>query len=303
MILYHYELSPFSAKIRAMLGHAGLDWQSVIVRSLPPRPEISDLVGGYRKIPVAQIGADLFCDSRVIAAEIARLSGQPLLDLANCDADVQAYVAHTDVKIFMNCIMLTGTWAMAKSAWRGMSLGEMAGFVRDRVQIGRTSRVRAGHPRHARDRVLAHLAAGEARLAAHPWLFGEQACHADFSTWHSLWFIHDLAGVDLIKDFPRMQAWMDRLRAAGQGRRVEISAAEARHQALSATPRGLAPEHLADSRIGHRVRVAPDDYAMDPTEGVLAGVTPSRWVLARQTPEGHTVHVHFPRTGYELREV
>lgn len=66
-ILHHYVLSPFSTKIRAMLGQAGLDWRSAITREMPPRPVLEVLAGGYRKIPVAQIGADVFCDTRVIA--------------------------------------------------------------------------------------------------------------------------------------------------------------------------------------------------------------------------------------------
>jgi len=31
LILHHYTLSPFSEKARAMLGYAGLQWQSVTV--------------------------------------------------------------------------------------------------------------------------------------------------------------------------------------------------------------------------------------------------------------------------------
>ncbi|HBC20217.1 MAG TPA: glutathione S-transferase family protein, partial [Alcanivorax sp.] len=50
LILHHYALSPFSEKVRAMLGYAGLDWQSVTVREMPPRPMLAPLAGGYRKI-------------------------------------------------------------------------------------------------------------------------------------------------------------------------------------------------------------------------------------------------------------
>jgi hypothetical protein len=49
-----------------MLGYADLSWQSCITREMPPRPLLARLAGGYRKIPVAQIGADIFCDSRVL---------------------------------------------------------------------------------------------------------------------------------------------------------------------------------------------------------------------------------------------
>ena len=76
MILHHYPMSPFSEKIRLMFGYADMEWLSVISPESPPRPIVEPLVGGYRRIPVAQSGADIFCDSRLIADEIANL-GQP----------------------------------------------------------------------------------------------------------------------------------------------------------------------------------------------------------------------------------
>lgn len=90
LILHHYAMSPFSQKSRSMLGYAGLQWLSVITREMPPRPFLEHLTGGYRKIPVAQIGADIFCDTRTIATEIARLAGHPELALENCAGEVQA---------------------------------------------------------------------------------------------------------------------------------------------------------------------------------------------------------------------
>lgn len=303
MILYHYALSPFSSKVRAMLGYSGLSWASVVVPSLPPRPEIHDLVGGYRKIPVAQIGADLFCDSRLIGAEIARLSGRPLLDPGLCPEAARDWAEHTDLRVFMNCMALSGTLAMGRKAWAEMSLREIVGFVRDRIAIARRARVKAGNPRRARERVLAHLDDCESRLDGQPWLFGEQPCHADFSAWHSLRFIHELAETDVLTDYPLVRDWFQRLSAFGEGRRREISAGEARAVALAATPRAIAPEHRQDGRIGREVSIAPDDYALDATAGRLAGVTPARWIIARETPEGHLVHVHFPRRGYVLDEI
>ena len=89
IILHHYPMSPFSEKMRAMLGYAGLSWQSVIHKEMPPRPQLARLAGGYRKIPVAQIGADIFCDTRIISTEIAALAGKPELALENCSQEIR----------------------------------------------------------------------------------------------------------------------------------------------------------------------------------------------------------------------
>lgn len=301
MILHHYALSPFSEKIRAMLGVAGLSWQSCLTRELPPRPALALLAGGYRKIPVLQIGADIFCDSRVIASEIAALSGKPELALESADAATQAYVASTDLQVFMDVLTASATLTAARKMLKTMSLRDFLGFFVDRIRIGSKAKVKAGNPRGAKQRVQAHLAATEQRLQHQPFLFGEQPSHADFSTYHSLWMAREVAEWSALKAYPRVMAWMDRLQAAGHGQRTEITAEQALRIARDAQPRAIASEHRQDARIGQRVGIAPADYARDATLGRLVGVTPTRWIIARETPELGVVHVHFPQTGFELR--
>lgn len=57
--LHHEPASPFSEKIRALLGYLDLEWHSVATSIIVPRPLLMPLSGGYRRIPVAQIGADV----------------------------------------------------------------------------------------------------------------------------------------------------------------------------------------------------------------------------------------------------
>lgn len=301
MILHHYALSPFSEKMRAMMGTANLPWQSCITRELPPRPVLAALAGGYRKIPVAQIGADIFCDTRVIASEIAALSGMPQLALESADEATQAYANATDLHAFMDVLAASATMTAARKMLASMSVRDFAGFFVDRIRIGAKAKVKAGDPRQARQRVLAHLAATEQRLQQQPYLFGQQATYADFSTYHSLWMARDVAEWPALKAYPLVMAWMDRLQAVGQGQRTEISPEQALKVAHDATPRAIASEHQQDVRIGLCVGIAPSDYARDATIGRLVGVTPTRWIIARDTPDLGTLHVHFPQTGFALR--
>lgn len=301
MILHHYALSPFSEKMRAMLGTANLPWQSCITRELPPRPVLAALAGGYRKIPVAQIGADIFCDTRVIASEIAALSGMPQLALESADDATQAYANATDLHAFMDVLAASATMTAARKMLATMSVRDFIGFFVDRIRIGAKAKVKAGNPRQAKQRVLAHLAATEQRLQQQPYLFGQQATYADFSTYHSLWMARDVAEWPALKAYPLVMAWMDRLQAVGQGHRTEISAEQTLKIAREATPRAIASEHQQDARIGQRVGIAPSDYARDATIGRLVGVTPTRWIIARDTPDLGTLHVHFPQTGFVLR--
>jgi hypothetical protein len=64
IILHHYETSPYSEKVRLGLGLKGLAWESVEIPVIMPKPDLTALTGGYRKTPVLQIGADIYCDSQ-----------------------------------------------------------------------------------------------------------------------------------------------------------------------------------------------------------------------------------------------
>lgn len=299
-ILHHYFLSPFSQKVRSMLGYARLEWQSVRIESAPPRPALEQLTGGYRKVPVAQIGADIFCDTAIISTEIARLSGKSDISLLRAGDDELAYARHTDVKMFFACLFAAGSWALAKTVWREMTLKAIVKFFADRIQIGRTSSVRSAPPSAAKAVVRKHLVANEARLQTQDFLFGDAPHHADFSTYHSLWFMRDMGQSPLLAEFPKVNAWMDRMQAFGDGQHTEISADAALQAAKNAEPRAIAAEHQRDERIGQRVRISPADYAKDPTEGVLVGVSDERFIIARDSSALGMVHVHLPQAGYRI---
>jgi len=77
IILHHYPASPFSEKVLLMFGIKGLAWGSVIQPVIMPKPDLIPLTGGYRRIPVMQIGADVYCDTQVILAELERRYPSP----------------------------------------------------------------------------------------------------------------------------------------------------------------------------------------------------------------------------------
>ena len=76
-ILHHYDRSPYAEKVRLMFGVTNSEWQSLLSPPWPPRPNVDPLAGGYRRIPVAQCGADIFCDSAVIAEGGGAAHGLP----------------------------------------------------------------------------------------------------------------------------------------------------------------------------------------------------------------------------------
>src|SRR5215831_7377924 len=90
LILHHYPTSPFSEKIRLIFGAKKLAWQSVTIPRILPKPDVIALTGGYRKTPILQIGADIYCDSALIAKKLDALAPIPSLFPAKQAASVLA---------------------------------------------------------------------------------------------------------------------------------------------------------------------------------------------------------------------
>jgi glutathione S-transferase len=298
-ILYHYAMSPFSEKVRAMLGYAGLSWQSVIVREMPPRPMLSALAGGYRKVPVAQSGADVFCDSRAIADEIARLSCKPELSLANQPQAVIDFVHTTDLEVFLACVIAASDGRMLRKLIRDTSLLNALRFLKDRITMGTKSRVKAVRGPQAKAKVMAHIETMESMLEK-DFLFGDTPCIADFSAYHGLWFVCDLAGKPWLRDAPNVAAWLERMKAFGHGKPSEITADQALDIARNETPRAI--ESAGGNELtGKNVEVAPDDYGRDPVAGRLVFADEQTLTLERSHARVGQVHVHFPKQGYAIK--
>ncbi len=104
IILHHYPLSPYSEKIRAMLGYTTTEWDSCLASEAPPRGKLDLLSGGYNRIPIAQIGADIFCDSNIIADEIASLNKMPSLANQKLNEALLEQRQWLETKLFFACV-------------------------------------------------------------------------------------------------------------------------------------------------------------------------------------------------------
>ncbi len=295
LILYNYRISPFSEKIRAMLGYAQLSWQSVTVMPMPPRPALDILAGGYRKIPVAQIGADVFCDSKMIARQVARLGNKPELILENCSPEAQAFSQRVDLDIFFASLSLLGPGVILTLKRETSWMGAFA-FIKDRAGLLGKATFKPAAGKKAKAMFMAHLAEMESMLEQ-DFLFGEAPCAADFSAYHSLWMVVDVGGRNVLADVPGVQAWYARMRAFGHGTVTSISAEQALDIARDARPAELD----SDTRVAEsEVSIAPADYARDPVSGALLADQDHGWVVRREHPRIGQVNVHLPKSGYTL---
>ena len=104
IILHHYELSTFSEKIRVAMGLKGLAWRSVDIPAAPPRPLLAPLTGGYRRVPVLQMGADIWCDTNIILPALERLFPSPSFYPGGCEGLARGLSFAWDRAIWMPTI-------------------------------------------------------------------------------------------------------------------------------------------------------------------------------------------------------
>ncbi|MFT4570295.1 MAG: glutathione S-transferase [Hyphomicrobiaceae bacterium] len=297
LIVHQYTFSPFGQKVRSMLGYADLSWQAVEVPPQPPRPSLDPMITGYRKSPVAQIGADVFCDTRTIAAEIARLSGKPELSANDrSQADLE-YLDHIEGPIFAACL---GALPKGQMLWKLVTtLGfGLPKFLKDRAALGAGGGLDVLAAAEARRIWNNHLDELNGKVSD-GFLGGSNPDILDFSAYHVVWFYEFMTDTQVTAARPALARWRDQMAAFGNGRSESITADQALDIARDNDPRAL-PAQTEDSNIGETICIAPTDYGRDDTQGVLVGATADRWVIQRETERCGLIHVHFPTRGYAL---
>jgi glutathione S-transferase len=304
IILHHYDLSPFSEKIRLALGFKGLAWKSVKVEGVPPRPLLDALTGGYRRLPVLQMGADIYCDTSVIFRALERIAPQPTL-YPNGEGVAKALSFWWD----------RATWKPAIGvlvAHIGEHLPEA--FLKDRKEnyLGYDISKQAMAPMlPAYVQQLACFAEWLDSMLAQQngYLTGEKLSAADITCYHSLWLLRANCGAKTIDAqiglTPAITAWMDRIAAIGHGSPAEMSPEAALAQAKAASPGDAFAADADPSGIkaGTLVTVTPDDNAKVPVGGILIAADRQEIVIARESPETGRIHIHFPRAGFETLAV
>ena len=168
-----------------------------------------------------------------------------------------------------------------------------------------TAGMRRATTADARAHLASYLAWIEVMLGGSgAFLCGEQPCIADFSVAHSIWYIRRAPPVATVLDpFPKLLGWSDRLAAFGHGKREELSSSEA--LSVSARASAYAPVQVDGGQgfeAGMQVTVAATDYATDAVSGTLVGLTNDEVAIERRDPRAGTVHVPFPRIGYQIKK-
>ncbi|CAF3287627.1 unnamed protein product [Rotaria socialis] len=306
LILYHYPQSTFAEKVRTAMGLKKLKWFSVITNRIPPRPHLDVLTGGYRRIPVLQVGADMYCDSHLILRTLDRLRPDSPYFFSNRLTqplcwwwDKAMFEELLRLRVGLHGDQLPKEWLSDRQKFAPKITFTKADNEKDIPLIVQ--------------RINAHLAwltnmLDDGRI----FLLGDSMPSAfDITAYHLLWFIK-VNFENETKDFfpelsqPRVVSWFQRIAALGHGTSIDITAEEAFKIAKHVEP--SEPNYIHSKRNskwhkGQLLQVLPNDMGREPVQGTFIAADDYEIVLRRSNESIGNINVHFPRAGFDITEI
>jgi glutathione S-transferase len=296
IILHHYDLSPYAEKIRLALGRKRLAWRSVATPMVMPKPHHVELTGGYRRVPVLQIGADVYCDTHCIARALDRLFPEPMLSPPGSETIEHALSRWAETTFMMAVLALFGLGGVFSEE-----------FLEDRrktmvppgASLEQTPVILASKLLQIRanlDRLERLLDDGRA------FLLGSEPTLADLSAFHPLLLLAHPRTAALLTKLRRVPAWSERVRAIGHGDPTPIASGEAIAIAKQASPAPFEGEPVLPEgmQLGQKVVVLAEEYGSGSVAGTLAPSGLHEIAVRRESPRAGELVVHFPREDYNV---
>ncbi|OED43305.1 hypothetical protein AB833_04115 [Chromatiales bacterium (ex Bugula neritina AB1)] len=303
IILHQYPQSPVAEKVRVGLGIKHLYWRSVEIPRIPPKPDLIPLTGGYRRTPVMQIGADVYCDSQCILRELERRFPQPGYFPAQGGGLSWGLSRWTDDRFFGETIKLV-------LAGQGDNLPADFAEDRGRLYMGPDWQQALLQARselaHLSSQIRGQLAWVNDWLGACEFMTGSHAGVADACVYYLVWFVRGRydGGAQLLSEFPNLLDWEQRVAAIGHGSSEALSAEAALAIARESEVETLQLHDKNDPQQlvpGMAVSVKPDVNAGEmAVDGIVHAVSSDTISLLRESEQTGQVCVHFPRVGYRV---
>lgn len=306
LILHHYPTSPFAEKARLLLGFKQLSWRSVTIPPVMPKPHLTALTGGYRRTPVLQIGADIYCDTALIARRLEAEKTTPSLFPEGQEFNAAVLAHWADSVLFLHAVSLVFQPESMVLRFAQVPKEFVEVFSKDRAQLfasGSVQRVPLEQAKSHWPLLMARLQQQLSRDEGE-FLFGPAPCIADFSVAHCLWFLKATpVTAPLVDEYPEIKTWLGKVLGVGHGSHKPMDAEEAVTLAHATTPAELPDSEFVDPngfQAGQQVTISAVDYGADPVSGELVFAGCEELILRREDERAGVVHVHFPRLGYRI---
>jgi len=304
-IIYHnYPQSPVAEKVRVVFGMKNLAWRNVEIPRLTPKPLLTELTGGYRRTPVMQIGADIYCDSQCILRELdSRFPNSTLMPTA--DAGLMWCLSRwTDGELFTLAVKI-----VLGSA--GDDLPKDFAQDRGRLYLGDQwadglKKANAQLP-HLVSQVRAPFSWINDQLSdGRKFLLGDAPAAIDAQLFHVVWFIRGrwTGGAAMLSEFPHLERWEQNTIALGHGSSTSLTGEDAILVAREAEPSTTVGVEQSDPQgltVGMNVTIHPDvDGGEQGVSGTIRRADAATVAIDRVSEQAGLVCVNFPRAGYRI---
>ncbi|KAF7329684.1 Glutathione s-transferase [Mycena kentingensis (nom. inval.)] len=320
VVLYRYDSSPHSSKIRDSLLLKKIPQRWVTVAPILPRPELTDLLGlGHRRIPVLAIGRDIYLDTALIASTLERRFAAgagpgygtlfpPRKDGGRVDKTlIKLFVKYwSDAALFRAAVALL-PWKQVPAAF----LKDREALLGGPIPVDKLAAARPASLAKA----AAQIALLEEQLAdGREWLFDTVApSYADVAANFGCVWTRNLSGDEaLVPDkFPGVVAWMGRFAAYCEQLKEEMPVPSARltgeEAAKEIAAGAVEPESIVGFdeleagplglKLGQTVSVTAEGPGNIPTSGNLVALSREEIVI-EVTGQAGAFRCHFPRVDY-----
>jgi glutathione S-transferase len=301
IILHQYVNSPFSEKIRKIFAHKKVSWRAVEQPTIMPKPKLIPLTGGYRRIPVLQIGADIYSDTGIIIRKIDELFPEPTLYPHGLEAAAHQMNIFADRRMF---------WSTTPVIFAKLGASVPKEFIEDRSKMmqGADFGQIAMQAPDARNQLRAYLDMMDRQLEKTTYMLGESFSLADAALYHPVWFLQmEPSSFAIAQKLANLMRWFKRVDAMGHGDMKGMDPDEALKVARESTPAAGGHEETHEQtddangvKLGAKVAVTPDDYGFDPVVGKVVATTTYEIAIEREEPSLGKIVNHFPKVGFRI---
>jgi glutathione S-transferase len=302
LILHHYWPSPFAHKIRLALGLSGVAWRSVEIPRVPPKPLLMPLTAGYRRTPVLQSGADVYCDTQNIVRALTAITDNQQLLPTNLSGKILAFTDWADGAVFNLAARVVLTSALDTAPPE---------FIQDRGGLyfgpNWTPEGLKSQLPGVILQLAAHLNSIDSGLSSQGGFMSNDLSYADVTIAYLAWFIRGRwdQGPEFLQQFANIERIEREVHEAVREVYEDLSAEDALKIAVkseSRSPSGVTKQCGVTLRQGMQVAIKPQAETSDPpVVGRLRYLDRVRVSIDHHAPEVGDVVVHLPVAGYQIQ--
>jgi glutathione S-transferase len=302
LILHHYWPSPFAHKIRLALGLSGVAWRSVEIPRVPPKPLLMPLTAGYRRTPVLQSGADVYCDTQNIVRALTAITHNHQLLPTDLSGKILAFTDWADGAVFNLAARVVLTSALDTAPPE---------FIQDRGGLyfgpNWTPEGLKSQLPGVILQLAAHLNSIDSGLSSQGGFMSNDLSYADVTIAYLAWFIRGRwdQGPEFLQQFANIERIEREVHDAVREVYEDLSAEDALKIAAnseSQSPSGVTKQCGVMLRQGMQIAIKPQAETSDPpVVGRLRYLDRVRVSIDHHAPEVGDVVVHLPVAGYQIQ--